>query len=232
MVRMGVGGHALIVRVRADARAKPSPNAACVRGRADTLAGRVSIDQRAYPIGYNGLVTSPHQILIQAREAAGMSQDALARRAHTSRSTLSAYEHGYKSPTLSVAARLVSAAGFNISLDRRIEFEQQATARGRPVMVPTRLPRLSLDEAFRTVDLPMHLNWSRSTARYDMTDRRQRSRVYEMVLREGTPDDVLTYIDGALLVDLWEDLVLPTEIRRAWEPAITAALTASKRVGG
>jgi hypothetical protein len=46
--------------------------------------------------------------------------------------------------------------------------------------------------------------------------------VYEIVLREGTPDDVLAYVDGALLRDLWDELVLPVAIRRAWEPALTA----------
>ena len=38
-------------------------------------------------------------LLAQARRAAGMSQDELGR-SHTSRPTLSAYEHGHKSPTL------------------------------------------------------------------------------------------------------------------------------------
>jgi hypothetical protein len=45
-----------------------------------------------------------------------------------------------KSPTLDVAARLVSAAGFDIALEPRIEFEERAVGRGRPVLVPTRLP--------------------------------------------------------------------------------------------
>jgi hypothetical protein len=40
------------------------------------------------------------------------------------------------------------------------------------------------------------------------------------VLREGTPEDVLTYIDGALLIDLWDDLVIPRDIRVAWTPLI------------
>lgn len=34
----------------------------------------------------------------------------------------------------------------------------------------------------------------------------------ELVLREGSPANVLTYIDGALLVDLWPDIVLPQDI--------------------
>ncbi len=40
--------------------------------------------------------------------------------------------------------------------------------------------------------------------------------MYEIVLREGVPSDILTYVDGALLVDLWDELVLPREVRTAW----------------
>ncbi|GAA2756178.1 hypothetical protein [Actinopolymorpha rutila] len=68
--------------------------------------------------------------------------------------------------------------------------------------------------------LPRHLNWSAPDLTYDLADRQQRARVYEIVLREGTADDILTYIDGALLVDLWPDLVLPLDVRRAWAPLV------------
>jgi hypothetical protein len=47
--------------------------------------------------------------------------------------------------------------------------------------------------------------------------------VYEVVLQEGRPADILAYVDGALLVDLWDDLVLPRAIRSAWTPVITAS---------
>jgi DNA-binding XRE family transcriptional regulator len=47
-------------------------------------------------------------LLANARRVAGMSQDERARRAHTSRPTLSACEHGRKSPTLETAARLLA----------------------------------------------------------------------------------------------------------------------------
>jgi hypothetical protein len=43
------------------------------------------------------------------------------------------------------------------------------------------------------------------------------------VLQEGAPADILTYVDGVLLVDLWEDLVLPRGIRSAWAPLISAS---------
>jgi hypothetical protein len=37
---------------------------------------------------------------------------------------------------------------------------------------------------------------------------------------EGGPADVLTFIVGALLVDLWDELVLPAAVRRAWDPVV------------
>lgn len=163
----------------------------------------------------------PGNLLEQAREAAGLSQDALAHRAGTSRPTLSAYEHDRKSPTLQTAARIVAAAGFDLTITPRIEFRQIATVRGRPIQVPNTLPRLPLDLALATVELPLHLNWSDRGRRYDLRDRKRRARVYEIVLREGGPDDILAYVDGALLIDLWDELVLPPAIRAAWNAVVT-----------
>ena len=99
----------------------------------------------------------------------------------------------------------------------RIEFRQVDVGRGRLARVPTSLRRLPLKRALATVELPLHLNWSDRGRQYDLRDRRQRARVYEIVLREGGPDDVLAYVDGALLVDLWDELVLPRAIRSAWD---------------
>lgn len=161
-------------------------------------------------------------LLEQARTAAGLSQAALAERAGTSRPTLSAYERGRKSPTLETAARIVGEAGFELAISPRIEFREVAVERGRPIRVPNRLPRLPLDRAFATVELPLHLNWSDRGRHFDLRDRRERARVYELVLREGGPDDVLAYVDGALLVDLWDDLVLPGKVCAAWAGAVTS----------
>ena len=47
--------------------------------------------------------------------------------------------------------------------------------------------------------------------------------MYEVVLQEGRPADILAYVDGALLVDLWDDLVLPRPVRSAWTPVIHAS---------
>lgn len=173
-----------------------------------------------YPIGYYGRVIFGN-VLEQARDAAGLSQAALAERAGTSRPTLSAYERGRKSPTLETAARIVLGAGFDLAITPHIDFRMVGLDRGRPIQVPNALPRLPLDRALATVELPVHLNWSDHGRRYDLHDRRQRARVYELVLREGVPDDVLAYVDGALLVDLWGELVLPPAIRAAWRLVVS-----------
>lgn len=163
-------------------------------------------------------------LLTQARRIAGMSQNELARRARTSRPTLSAYEHGHKSPTLETATRLLAEAGFELTIQPRVQFLEQATARGRAVSVPTSLPRLPIEQALATVVLPLHLNWSTPGRQFPLRERSQRARVYEIVLREGGPEDVLTYIDGVLLIDLWDELILSRDIRAAWAPVVESAV--------
>jgi hypothetical protein len=36
------------------------------------------------------------------------------------------------------------------------------------------------------------------------------------------PKDLLKFIDGALLIDLWDELVLPRAIREHWADALEA----------
>jgi len=43
------------------------------------------------------------------------------------------------------------------------------------------------------------------------------------VLREGSPEDIRSIVDGALLIDVWSELVVPANLRRAWQPAIDRA---------
>lgn len=162
-------------------------------------------------------------LLVRARQAAGLSQEELASRAGTSRPTLSAYEHGRKSPTLRTVARLLAVAGFELSAQPRVVFAERATSRGRAVVVPTFLPRLPVELALAKVQLPLHLNWSQPGRGFDLADRRDRARVYEIVLREGGPEDVLAYVDGVLLIDLWDELVLPREVRAAWSDLVRGA---------
>jgi len=163
----------------------------------------------------------PEGLLERARRLAGLSRSELARRAGASRPTLAAYAAGTKSPNLATAERIVRAAGFDLDLVPRPVLREVAVGRGRAVYVPELLPRLPADRALGRVCLPLHLNWSQPGREFNLADRRQRARVYEIVLREGSGEDIIDYIDGVLLADLWPDLVLPTPVRRAWQPLIS-----------
>jgi transcriptional regulator with XRE-family HTH domain len=164
----------------------------------------------------------PEGLLERARRLAGLSRSELARRAGASRPTLAAYAAGTKSPNLATAERIIRAAGFDLDLVPRTVFREVAVGRGRAVYVPAVLPRLPADRALGRVRLPLHLNWSQPGREFDLAERRQRARVYEIVLREGSGEDILDYIDGVLLADLWPELVLPAPIRRAWQPLISS----------
>ncbi|WP_405061674.1 helix-turn-helix domain-containing protein [Kribbella sp. NBC_01505] len=166
----------------------------------------------------------PTDLLLRARKAAGLRQAELACRAGTSRPTLSAYEHGRKSPTLETAARLLAETGFELDIRQQVGFVEHTTARGRVLSVPTHLPRLDISAALATVTLPLHLNWSDPGRQFKLRDRADRARVYETVLREGGAEDILQYVDGALLIDLWPELVLPREVRAAWTDLIENAV--------
>lgn len=160
------------------------------------------------------------ELLVRARRLSGLSQQEFARRAGTSRPTLSAYERGRKSPTLATADRIVSVAGLHLDLEPTVTFARLRTRRGRVLHVPDCLWRLPLDRAFASVVPPVHLNWSGPGRVFHLAVRGERARLYEIVLREGRPADLLEYVDGALLVDVWPDLVLPREVRDAWQPLL------------
>lgn len=136
---------------------------------------------------------------------------------------MSAYEHGRKSPSLRTAARLLAETGHELTVSPCIAFVERPLARGRVTHVPTQLPRLSVKAALAVVSLPLYLDWSDPGRRVDLANRSARARVYEVVLREGLPKDILAYIDGVLLVDLWDELVLPPDLRAAWTPVIAEA---------
>jgi len=58
-------------------------------------------------------------LLRQARKRAGLSQVDLARRADVTQSVISAYESGQRQPSVPVLARLIDAAGFELTLGLR-----------------------------------------------------------------------------------------------------------------
>ena len=86
----------------------------------------------------------------------------------------------------------------------------------RPVALPTDVDDPAIVKASGQIQLPMHIRWSGPAKLYDLNRRQDRGRVYEQVLREGTEEDVRYFIIVDELIDLWDDLVLPRSVRRAW----------------
>jgi hypothetical protein len=82
--------------------------------------------------------------------------------------------------------------------------------------VPDDLDVADVEKVTGVVELPLHIRWSGPDRRYDLANRQQRARVYEQVLREGNEDDVRRFIQADELIDLWDELVLPRNVRHAW----------------
>ena len=161
-------------------------------------------------------------LIEHARRLAGLTQADLAALAGTSRPTLSAYESGRKSPTLATTERILEMAGFALGLDPAVEFTEHFTNYRRPFYVANRLWRLPVEQALATVVLPNHLNWSTSGEAFDLRNRRQRKRCYEIVLTEGSGREIATYVDGVMLADAWDEMVIQKEIIKEWDKVLKA----------
>ncbi len=72
------------------------------------------------------------------------------------------------------------------------------------------------------VELPFHLYWSDDNNRFDLSKRARLRSMYQIVLTEGTDDDVRTYINRALLIDVWDELWLSPAVHEAWDGWIEA----------
>lgn len=82
--------------------------------------------------------------------------------------------------------------------------------------IPDDIDDPAAEKASGVVTLPRRVNWSDADPTYDLDDRRQRALVYEQVLTEGTAEDVRRFIDLDVLIDLWDELVLPRAVSHAW----------------
>lgn len=75
-----------------------------------------------------------------------------------------------------------------------------------------------------TITTNQHLWWSGPDRTLVLNDETQRRRAYEIILREGNPADIETTIDGLLLIQSWPHLVVPADLRAAWQPLIDHTL--------
>jgi hypothetical protein len=126
--------------------------------------------------------------------------------------------------------RLLAAAGARLDVVPVVSWREVSVGRGRLCWLPDRLWRLGVVEAFADVVLPVELNWSAPGRRFEPRDRRQRARLYEVLLREGMPTDLHRWVDGALLVDVWSEMVLPRTLQALWQPLIGTVLNAEAGV--
>lgn len=94
------------------------------------------------------------------------------------------------------------------------------SARRRPFSLPASLDQLDGPTVAGAVTLPPHIDWSSRRA-YDLADRDDRLRVYELVLREGTFDDLRCYLDPDELPVVLDELFLPDHIKTAWQQLLT-----------
>jgi transcriptional regulator with XRE-family HTH domain len=76
--------------------------------------GDVVADDELYLQPGRRMPTLAAALVVQARQRAGLTQVELARRAATSRSAISAIEHGRRDPGLSGLQKILAAAGFDL----------------------------------------------------------------------------------------------------------------------
>jgi hypothetical protein len=87
---------------------------------------------------------------------------------------------------------------------------------GRRVLVAADLADLQ-GPASGTAELPLRLFWCADRT-FNLDDPGMLRWMYQNVLREATrAEDLTTYLHRDTLVAVWPDLVLPKDVRRAWE---------------
>lgn len=158
-------------------------------------------------------------LLQVARHERGLTQAQLAARSGTSQAALSAYERGLKSPSLKVASRILEAAGFDLNLRVHVDWKQHHPKGIVPFWAPNILWSVETPLCFATLEMLDEIG-DEGVREWDMRDREQRKGAYEQLIRRGLPEQMVRWMDGALLVDVWDELDLPDPVRDAWQWAI------------
>lgn len=60
----------------------------------------------------------------------------------------------------------------------------------------------------------------RSRSSFDLSNEAERMELYEIVLTDGTAEDVCRHISREELLRLWPRLWLPPHVRQVWEPRL------------
>ena len=98
--------------------------------------------------------------------------------------------------------------------DRKIH-RMGTTGFYREVDIPDDFEEHAVAPMAGIVTLPRHVAWSGQGA-LDLDDPVDRNYAYETLLAEGTANDVRTYVDRDLLVQVWDELCLAPHVREQW----------------
>lgn len=89
-------------------------------------------------------------------------------------------------------------------------------AENRPYLLPETLEELA-GPVTGVIRLPLRLDWSERTE-FHLDDLAARNVMYERVIREATQvEDLRSYLNEAILRQVWGRLFLPAQVRRSWE---------------
>ena len=164
----------------------------------------------------------PARLVKVARRASRLTQAQLAALAGTSQATLSAYERGLKAPSLGTASRIIEATDHELTLQARIDWREHHPQGIVAFWVPQMLWAVPPPACFVTLWFPDLIDpGTRDT--WDLSRRDDRRRAYTLLVRRGLPQQMIRWMDGGLLVDMWDELDLPDSVRAAWEPTIRGA---------
>jgi hypothetical protein len=127
-----------------------------------------------------------------------------------------------KTPSITVAARLLRVLGWELTLRSRVTFTEHHPKGIVAFWAPNRLWRVPTPDCFATLYVPDLLGHTEQD-QWDLRDPTDRRRAYEILIRRGMPQMMIRWLDGGFLVDLWDELDLPDPVRAAWEPAVRGA---------
>ena len=176
-----------------------------------------------YCIEYDTIVRFA-EVLFEVRVAAGLTQAQLSARSGVARPNIAAFESGRRDPRWETATRTLEATGAVVEVSKPIMWSW--TTGRRPYAIPSRLWRLPIEDALRVLTPGLHLWWAGLAPQLDLAVRADRARAYELVLREGRPEDIRSIVDGVLLLDLWSELVLPADLRHGWQLVLDVSRSA------
>lgn len=120
----------------------------------------------------------------------------------------------------------MNAAGWNIALQPRVSFTEYPAPPGFrfPFTLPDQLWRLEAPACFRTIKFFDLIDDDKFW--WDLSIRADRKLVYERLLTYGSEATLVLYLDGALLIDLWNEMELPEPMRTHRAAVVEATLHA------